>query len=102
MERIETTVLSNLIYHEKYCRKVLPFIKTEYFEQKSEKILFEIKEELGVMSREEKIVSLVFLFTALGWVFRKIIDDLPFLFLLEDAVISMMGGLSLFFLTSNQ
>ena len=68
----------------------------------AEKILFEIKEELGVMSREEKVVSLVFLFTALGWVFRKIIDDLPFLFLLEDAVISMMGGLSLFFLTSNQ
>ena len=68
----------------------------------AEKILFEIKEELGVISREEKIVSLVFLFTALGWVFRKIIDDLPFLFLLEDAVISMMGGLSLFFLTSNQ
>ena len=68
----------------------------------AEKILFEIKEELGVMSREEKIVSLVFLFTALGWVFRKIIDDLPFLFLLEDAVISMMGGLSLFFLTSNK
>ena len=68
----------------------------------AEKILFEIKEELGVMSREEKIVSLVFLFTALGWVFRKIIDDIPFLFLLEDAVISMMGGLSLFFLTSNQ
>ena len=32
----------------------------------------------------------------------KMIDDLPFLFLLEDAVISMMGGLSLFFLTSNQ
>ena len=54
------------------------------------------------MSKEEKIVSFVFLFTALGWVFRKIIDDLPFLFLLEDAVISMMGGLSLFFLTSNQ
>ena len=27
----------------------------------AEKILFEIKEELGVMSREEKIVSLVFL-----------------------------------------
>ena len=68
----------------------------------AEKILLEIKDELGVMSKEEKIVSFVFLFTALGWVFRKIIDDLPFLFLLEDAVISMMGGLSLFFLTSNQ
>ena len=68
----------------------------------AKKILFEIKEELGDMSREEKIVSLVFMFTALGWVFRKIIDDLPFLFLLEDAVISMIGGLSLFFLTSNK
>ena len=68
----------------------------------AEKILLEIKDELGVMSKEEKIVSFVFLFTALGWVFRKIIDDLPFLFLLEDAVISMMGGLSLFFLTSNK
>ena len=32
----------------------------------AEKILFEIKDELGVMSREEKIVSFVFLFTALG------------------------------------
>ena len=67
----------------------------------AKKILIDIEIELGPMTKEEKIISGVFLFTALGWVFRKLIDDLPYLFLLEDAVISMIGGLSLFFLTSN-
>ena len=41
MERIETTILKNLIYNEEYSRKVIPFIKPEYFELRSEKILFE-------------------------------------------------------------
>jgi replicative DNA helicase len=41
MERIETTILGNLIFNEEYCRKVLPFIKSEYFNEKSERILFE-------------------------------------------------------------
>ena len=41
MERIETTILRNLIYNEEYSRKVIPFIKPEYFEQRSEKIIFE-------------------------------------------------------------
>ena len=67
----------------------------------AKKILIDIEVELGSMTKEEKIISGVFLFTALGWVFRKLIDDLPYMFLLEDAVISMIGGLSLFFLTSN-
>ena len=67
----------------------------------AKKILTDIEIELGSMTKEEKIISGVFLFTALGWVFRKLIDDLPYMFLLEDAVISMIGGLSLFFLTSN-
>ena len=40
MERIERTALRNLIHNEKYCRKVLPFIKEEYFSDKLEKILF--------------------------------------------------------------
>ena len=41
MERIETTILRNLIYNEEYSRKVIPFIKPEYFEQKTEKVIFE-------------------------------------------------------------
>ena len=41
MERIETTILRNLIYNEEYSRKVIPFIQPEYFEQRSEKVIFE-------------------------------------------------------------
>ena len=40
MERIERTVLSNLIHSEEYTRRVLPFIKEEYFSDRLEKILF--------------------------------------------------------------
>jgi len=40
MERIETTAIRNLIHNEEYCRKVLPFIKAEYFTDRLEKILF--------------------------------------------------------------
>jgi replicative DNA helicase len=41
MEKIETTILRNLIFNDEYCRKVLPFIKTEYFENLYEKVVFE-------------------------------------------------------------
>ena len=37
--RIEQKILSNLIHDEKYCRKVIPFIKREYFSDKKEAIL---------------------------------------------------------------
>ena len=40
MERIETTAIRNLIHHEEYCRKVLPFIKEEYFNDRLEKLIF--------------------------------------------------------------
>ena len=41
MERIETTILRNLIFDEEYSRKVIPFIEPDYFENKTEKIIFE-------------------------------------------------------------
>ena len=41
MDRIETTILQNLIYNEEYSRKVIPFIKPDYFENKSERVVFE-------------------------------------------------------------
>ena len=40
MERIERTTLRNLIHNEEYSRKVLPFIKEEYFSDRLEKLLF--------------------------------------------------------------
>ena len=41
MDRIETTILQNLIYNEEYSRKVIPFVKPDYFENKSERVVFE-------------------------------------------------------------
>ena len=38
--RIETTILSNLFFREEYTRKVLPFLKADYFSQRTEQILF--------------------------------------------------------------
>jgi len=37
--RIEQKILTNLIYDEQYCRKVIPFIKKEYFADRKEAIL---------------------------------------------------------------
>ena len=55
--------------------------------------------ELGSMSNEEKKVVMVFSFTAFCWIFRQLLDDLPGLSLLDDSVIAMMGGISLFFIS---
>ena len=41
MERIETTILQNLIFSEEYSRKVIPFIQPDFFEDRKEKIIFE-------------------------------------------------------------
>ena len=41
MERIETTILRNLIYDEEFSRKVIPFIQLDYFEQRIERVIFE-------------------------------------------------------------
>jgi replicative DNA helicase len=41
MEHIETTILRNLLFNNDYCRKVLPFIRDEYFENLHEKVVFE-------------------------------------------------------------
>jgi replicative DNA helicase len=38
--RIENVVLSNLLLREEYLRKVIPFLKEEYFLDNIDKILF--------------------------------------------------------------
>lgn len=40
-ERVETTILRNLLFNSDYCRKVLPFINPDYFDNLHEKIIFE-------------------------------------------------------------
>ena len=41
MDRVEFLVLRNLLHNEEYVRKVIPFIKSEYFENYNEKVVFE-------------------------------------------------------------
>ena len=38
---IEQTALSNLIHNEQYARKVLPFMKGDYFSDRIERVIFE-------------------------------------------------------------
>ena len=40
-ERIPLTILRNLLHKEDYNRKVLPFIQPEYFEEKTDRVVFE-------------------------------------------------------------
>ena len=42
MQRVELTILRNLIHVEQYSRKVFPFIKTEYFSDRCDKVVFSL------------------------------------------------------------
>ena len=41
MEKVEFLILRNLLYNEEYVRKVIPFVKAEYFEDFKQKVIFE-------------------------------------------------------------
>jgi replicative DNA helicase len=41
MDKVETLILRNLLHNEEYLRKAVPFIKSEYFEDIQQKIIFE-------------------------------------------------------------
>ena len=38
--KLEQTILKNLIYNDEYLRKVLPFLKPEYFTDRTERLIF--------------------------------------------------------------
>ena len=40
-ERVPLTILSNLLHDEVYTRKVLPFIRDEYFEERTDRVVFQ-------------------------------------------------------------
>jgi replicative DNA helicase len=42
MDRIEAIIIRGLMYEETYTRRVIPFIKTEYFEDREEKAIYKI------------------------------------------------------------
>jgi len=40
MNRLETTILKNLIHNESYMRKVIPFLKDQYFSDEKDRVVF--------------------------------------------------------------
>ena len=64
MKRLETTILKNLVYNEDYARKILPFLKTEYFTDTTDKNLFEeINDHMDQFKHLPTYESLVINFT---------------------------------------
>ncbi len=41
MDKVEVLILRNLLFNEEYLRKVVPFIKPDYFEDLTQKMIFE-------------------------------------------------------------
>ena len=41
MDNVEFLILRNLLHNEEYVRKVIPFIKSDYFDNRSQKIVYE-------------------------------------------------------------
>lgn len=62
--KLEKTILSNLIHNEEYCRKVVPFIKPEYFNDQFERIVAE--EVLSFFTQYNKPASLDILAIQIG------------------------------------
>jgi replicative DNA helicase len=63
-KRIEQTILSNLIHNEEFCRKAVPFLKTEYFSDHFENVI--AQELLSFFTEYNKPASLDILAIQLG------------------------------------
>jgi replicative DNA helicase len=64
MKRLETSILKNLIYNEDYARKIIPFIKDEYFSDTTERRVFkEIETFINQYKNLPTYESLVINFT---------------------------------------
>ena len=68
--------------------------------QETTDLLATMKQELGSFDGPEVKVFFVFVATALAWMFRTVIDDIPGLTGLSDAGIAMISALFLFLLPS--
>ena len=63
-ERIPLTILKNLLHDEVYARKVLPFVRSEYFDERTDKVIFEqigdyIRQYDGLPTKEVLYLSLI-------------------------------------------
>lgn len=62
--RLESVIFSNLLFNEEYARKVIPFLRGEYFQEKTDRIVFELIDEhvnryKGFPSPEALVIDLL-------------------------------------------
>ena len=60
MEKVEFLILRNLLYNEEYLRKVVPFLKSEYFEDEKQKIVYarlSLSDDPDAKEMKEKIME---------------------------------------------
>ena len=68
--------------------------------QETTDLLSSMKNDLGDLEGPEMKILIVFGFTAFAWMFRTVLDDIPFLNGLSDSGIAMISALFLFLLPS--
>jgi replicative DNA helicase len=62
--KLETTILKNLIFNEDYARKIIPFLKNEYFSDTTDRIVFqEVNEHIHQFKHLPTYESLIINFT---------------------------------------
>jgi len=77
MERIETTILRNLIHNEAYSRKVSPFLKPEYFSDRVESIIFtEILNFINKYSINPSYAAMKVILTEKNGIMESDFDDI--------------------------
>ena len=62
-QKIETLILSHLVHNEEYVRRVLPYLKPIYFEDHTERLVYQeiesyIKKHNGVPSKQTLLIEL--------------------------------------------
>ena len=58
-------------------------------------------QELGKISKEEKLVALVFALTAFAWIFKNPINKIIGIDIMNDTITAMAGGLLMFIIPTN-
>ncbi len=69
--------------------------------ESSEELIKKEYENLGPLSKREKIVLLIFLLTALAWILRSSLNNIFPALNLNDTIISMIGALAMFVIPLN-
>ena len=103
MEKVEFLILRNLLYNEQYLRKVVPFIKSEYFEDFNQKVVFEeissfVQEYSQVATKEVLCIEIEKRQDINDSSFKEItnlvssLEDVPSEFQWIDSVIPLKSG----------